>query len=110
MLILRPTIDSPTADIFATKCCSVRFEDANFELLVTNDGAAPVTVPSVIELEGRFGVRRIDNLMPHGERTIAPGETIAFYTYVDEALWAQATVLVMTDRDGGRHRVAVGAG
>jgi len=100
-------MNSTAADVFGSKCCAVRFEDTNLEIHVTNRADRPVTVPSRCELEGSFGTRVIDNLMPHGEQTIPPGETIAFYCYLDEAVWDQATALVMTDSAGAPVRAAL---
>ena len=107
MLEIRTIVDSAATEVFASKCCSLRVPDANLELHVTNRGAAPVVVLSQLDLEGEHGSKRIDGLFPGGEQRIAPGQTVAFYGYVDEELWRGSRSLVLEDSTGGRHRTSL---
>lgn len=104
MLEITIIMDSPMQDIFAVKCCSFKLLDQNLEVLVRNTGKEPVKVPSRLDLEGEAGTRRVDNLMPQGDQPIAPGQSVAFYCYIDDPVWEAARTLVMYDTDGTAYR------
>lgn len=108
MLRIKPIMDSCVEDVFGFKtCCGVRAFDQNLELQVTNQGSAPVRVPSRCDLRGGWGSHRVDTLMPFGEYTIAPGQTMAFYTYMDEQLWHKTELVVFFDDQGNEYSQAV---
>lgn len=103
-LTIKPIFNSAVDDIFGFKtCCGARAFDQNLELLVTNAGGAPITVPSRCELSGPGGTEMIENLMPYGPRVIAPGETAAFYCTLDEPRWRGVRCIAFFDTAGGRH-------
>ena len=108
MLEIRLIVDSAATEVFGTKCCNLRFPDANLELHVTNRGEESVVVQSHLDLEGDHGTKRIVSLFPGGEQRIEPGRTMAFYCYVDEELWQRSQSLVLEDERGGRHRASIG--
>jgi hypothetical protein len=109
-LIIKPIFNSVVNDIFGFKtCCGARAFDQNLELLVSNPGDAPVTVPSRCELAGPGGRQMIEHLMPHGPRTIGPGETAAFYCTLDETRWRGVRCIAFFDSAGGRHVVQLEA-
>ena len=111
MLTIKAIMGSGAEEILNFKtCCGPRAFDQNLEILITNQGDVPVGVPSECELilEGP-ATRRIRNLMPHGLQIIPPGETIAFYCYLDEVLWSRAGSLVFQDDRGNRHTAKAGA-
>ncbi len=108
MLEIRIIMNSPVEDILAFKtCCGLRMWDQNLEILVSNRGERDIVVPSHFDLEGDFGSRRVETLTPHGEKCIKPGEIIAFYCYLDEAIWATARRLVFHDSEGNPYAVAI---
>ena len=108
MLEIRLLMNTSAEEVLAFKtCCSLNMRDQNLEIHVTNRGERPATVQSRFELEGPQGTRRIDNLMPQGDRTVAPGETVAFYCYMDESVWNEATTAVFFDGRGDSLRVPV---
>jgi hypothetical protein len=106
VLEIRPIFNSCVEDIFGFKtCCGARAFDQNLELLLTNQGPAPLTVPSHCDLETDRGPERVDYLMPHGPQKIDPGETRAFYCQMDEHRWARATRIVFYDSQGRAYAV-----
>ena len=91
-------MNSPVEDIFAFKgCCGIRAFDQNLEIHVKNRGDLPVEVPSYFDLRSLSESHRIDTLMPHGVRRIEPGETKAFYCYMDESRWEKARQIIFYD-------------
>ena len=101
MLEIKPIMNSSAEDILSFKtCCSIRVWDQNLEIHVTNRGNKEVDVPSYFDLIGRRTKRRVENLMPHGTHRLKPGETIAFYCYMDEKEWEEAEQIVFYDVEG----------
>ncbi|MEW6263126.1 MAG: hypothetical protein AB1641_08595 [Thermodesulfobacteriota bacterium] len=106
MLAIKTIMNSPVADIFAFKtCCGTRAFDQNLEILLTNEGDEPVTVPSRFHLEGESWSGSIETLMPHGDQVIEPRVTIAFYCAMDEDRWTQARRLIFFDGRGNNYPV-----
>lgn len=104
MLLIEPVMDSTVEQVLNFKtCCGLKAFDQNLEIRVTNLGSAPVRVPSRCELVGPGGSEAIDCLMPHGEHTLAPKATMAFYCTMDQAKWRRANGLVMFDGRGNRY-------
>jgi hypothetical protein len=109
VLEITPVMNSACEEIFAFKtCCGLRVVDQNLELRLRNVSDRDVVVQSRCELIGPWGVRRIDNLLPPGERRLAPGELAAFYCEMDEAAWRVATEIAFYEVNGGRHARAIG--
>ncbi len=104
MLEITVIWDSAVCDIFAVKCCSFKLLDQNFEVMLKNTGDFPVTVQSHLDLVGDTETRRIRNLMPQGEQTVAPGESVSFYCDLDETVFAESRELVIYDAEGKEHR------
>ncbi len=101
MLEVKAILDSPSGDILAFKtCCGLKAMDQNLELLVSNRGGGPITVPSYFDLVLPEGASRIANLMPFGPRLIPPGRSAAFYCTMDPGLWRRATAFVFYDSRG----------
>ncbi len=109
MLDIRIIMNSPMEDILAFRtCCSLKMFDQNLEVHVTNRGADPVIVPSYFDVEGESGFRRrVDTLIPSGKHRIGADETIAFYCYMDEALWNQSRRAVFYDSAGTEYPVEI---
>jgi hypothetical protein len=108
MLKIRIIMNSAVEDILSFKtCCSLRMFDQNLEIQVKNIGISDVVIPSYFDLQGEFGSHRVETLVPHGEQCIKPGEIVAFYCFMDEAVWAKARSLVFHDTSGNRYPVAV---
>ena len=108
MLEIHIIMNSAVEDILSFKtCCSLRMYDQNLEIHVRNGGISDVVVPSWFDLEGEFGSHRVETLVPHGEQRIVPGQTIAFYCYMDEAVWAKARSLVFHDSEGNRYPIPI---
>lgn len=107
MLELTIIWDSAVQEIFAVKCCSFKLLDQNLEVLVRNTGSEPVTVPSHLDLVLDGETRRIDNLIPQGDQVIQPGQSIAFYCYLDETVFEAAKTLILFDSEGNPYRKAV---
>ena len=103
MIEIRAIMDSPVEEIFGFKCCGNRGFDQNLEILLTNHGAHPVTVPSYCDLHESSGVYRVRNLMPHGQHLIPPGATLAFYCFMDESRWNGVTRMVFHDIQGNQY-------
>ncbi|HMK33668.1 MAG TPA: hypothetical protein VK463_01280 [Desulfomonilaceae bacterium] len=99
-------MNSSVEEILAFKtCCGLRMFDQNLEIHILNQGDVPVVVPSSFALEGHFGVRHIDTLVPSGKVEIPPGTITAFYCSMDEALWNEATRMVFRDEKGNAYPV-----
>jgi len=111
VLSIKAILDSPSGDILAFKtCCGLKAMDQNLELLVSNQGSQPVTVPSHFDLVLPEGKRRIANLMPFGPRRIAPGQTAAFYCTMDPQLWQRATACLFYDTRGNSYHLPLHGG
>ncbi len=109
MLEIHPIMNSAVEDIFAFKgCCGIRSIDQNLEIQLRNVGDRPVVVPSHFVLKGKSGSQRIENLMPHGEQRIDPGDIKAFYCYLDDATWDAAEELVFYDNEENEYPVKIG--
>jgi hypothetical protein len=104
-------MNSSVEDVLAFKtCCNLKLSDQNLEILVKNQGATPVVVPSYFDLESDDGTLRIQTLIPSGNQTIPPGETIAFYCQLDETLWKKSKRLTMFDAENNRYPIRTGTG
>ena len=101
MLKLSVILNSAVETIFAAKCCAI--SDANLEIIIANQGDAPITLTGQFALEGDGGTRPL-NLYPQGRRIIAAGEAAAFYGSTDPQSWAVWRTLVAVDDGGLRHR------
>ena len=111
MLEIRVNMNSSVEDVLAFKtCCNLKLSDQNLEILVKNQGATPLTVPSYFDLESDDGTLRIQTLIPSGNQTIPPGETIAFYCQMDETLWQKSNRLTMFDAENNRYSIKTGTG
>jgi len=108
MLHIRTIMNSAADEILSFKsCCGIRAMDQNLEIHVMNAGTEPVLVPSYVDLELADGVKRIDTLMPAGKQRIGPGQTIAFYCWMDEAVWCRSHGLIAYDSEGNAFRVPI---
>ena len=106
MLTIRPIMNSCVEDILGFKtCCGLKMFDGNLEILVTNSGDHEVVVPSYFDLEIEGGTKRVEAIMPQGNHKLQPGETMAFYTQMDETLWSAALRVVFYDTDGNKYSV-----
>jgi hypothetical protein len=104
-------MNSSVEDVLAFKtCCNLKLSDQNLEILVENKGTTPIVVPSYFDLEGDDETIRIQTLIPSGDQTIPPNETIAFYCQMDETLWHKSKRLVMFDSKDNRYPVETGTG
>lgn len=108
MLEIQVNMNSPVEDVLAFKtCCGLKMFDANLEILVTNRGEKPVTLPGWFDLEGDGESKRIRAMMPPGEQRIEPGEIKAFYCQMDETMWQKSLRLVICDGDGNRYAAQI---
>lgn len=106
MLKIHPIMNSAVEEIFGFKtCCGLRAFDQNLEIHVKNLGLYPVIVPSHFELEGDYGNRRTDTLMPPGDQRIDPGQTVAFYCFMDQTIWDASRHMVFYDGEGNEYRI-----
>ncbi|RLB78231.1 MAG: hypothetical protein DRH15_10320 [Deltaproteobacteria bacterium] len=109
MLKIRPIMDSAAEDVLAFKtCCSLKVWDQNLEIHLTNTGEKETEVYSYFDLIGKNGAKRVENLMPNGKQRIKPGQTIAFYCYMDDREWGEAQKLVFYTTDNQKHVVELG--
>jgi hypothetical protein len=108
MLHIRTIMNSSADEILSFKgCCGIRAMDQNLEIHLENRSSEPVEVPSYVDLELADGVKRIETLLPSGNRRIAPGETIAFYCWMDEALWRRSRNLIAYDTTGRGYKIHI---
>ncbi len=105
MLEIRPIMNSPVGEIFSFKACGIRAYDQNLEIHLRNASDRPVVVPSHFDLKGKGKTQRINNLMPYGDQRIEPGETRAFYCYMDDREWGAAEEIVFYDSENSRYPV-----
>jgi len=100
-LKIKPIMNSSVEDVLAFRtCCSLKVFDQNLEIHITNLGKESLKIQSYCDLKGTLGTRRVDTLMPHGEQSVAPGQTIAFYCTMDEKQWEHARKLIFYDSHG----------
>jgi urease beta subunit len=105
-LEIQPIMNSAVEEIFGFKtCCGMRAFDLNLEIRITNRKDRPVYVQSLFDCMDAEASYRVDTLMPHGTRRIAPGETIAFYCTMDENRWTKAKRIVFYDTEGNPYAV-----
>ena len=108
MLHIHPIMNSPVEEIFSFKtCCGMKAFDQNLEIHLENRGTRPVEVPSYFDLKSPSGLHRIDTLMPHGVQQILPGETKAFYCYMDEGLGEKAQQMIFYDTQENTYPVEI---
>jgi hypothetical protein len=108
MLKIRTIMNSPLEDIFGFKCCyGVLTYDQNLEIHLENTSNRTVVVPSYVDLKGKYGTLRIDNLMPAGDLSIEPFDVRAFYCYMDDDVWSATRELVFYDTAGKAYRSEV---
>jgi cold shock CspA family protein len=101
-------MNSAVEDIFAFKtCCGVRVFDQNLEILITNKGKRLIRIPSYFDMEEESVFHRVDTLLPHGERALEPGQTVAFYCTMDETRWKKVRQIVFYDTGGDRYPVKI---
>ncbi|MBA4394248.1 MAG: hypothetical protein C0407_11925 [Desulfobacca sp.] len=101
-------MNSTVEDILAFKtCCGLKMFDQNLEIHLTNQGDAPVIVPSYCDLETGEGTKRISTLTPPGEHHLQPGELMAFYCSMDETLWNKARLITFFDKEGNRYSTSI---
>ena len=106
MLKIHPIFNSPVEEIFGFKtCCNIRAFDQNLEIQLRNVGDRPVVVPSHFDMEGEQGTKRIETLLPSGMQRIQPKDILAFYCYMEENDWNQATRIVFYDDNGNKYPV-----
>jgi len=103
-LQIKAIMNSAVEDVLAFRtCCSLKVFDQNLEVHITNQGERYVKVPSYFDLVGKFGTQRVDTLIPHGEHSLAPGQTIAFYCTMDENHWEKSRQMVFYDNQGNEY-------
>ena len=97
-------MNSAVEDILAFRtCCSLKAFDQNLEVHITNHGDRGLKVPSYFDLAGESGTQRVETLLPHGEQSLAPGQTIAFYCTMDEKQWERAQQMIFYDSQGNAY-------
>jgi hypothetical protein len=92
-------------DVLAFKCCNL--PDQNLEIHIRNTGDRSVGIRGYVELENDNETMRCNHLYPPWERTLASGETAAFYCHMESELWNQYNVLVVYDGDGNAYRFPI---
>ncbi|MEW6444199.1 MAG: hypothetical protein AB1640_24915 [bacterium] len=105
MLEIRVIMNSPVEEILAFKCCHML--DLNLELHLKNTGPVPVSVPSSCELVNDQERLRIDYLYPQGGYSIQPGEIVAFYCSLDDAIFDRFRAIVFRDGAGREHTASL---
>lgn len=101
-------MNSSVEDILAFKtCCGLKMFDQNLEIHLTNLGKSTLTVPSYCDLETGGETKRITTLTPPGEHPLKPGELMAFYCSLDDALWQQARSITFYDKEGRRYTTSL---
>jgi hypothetical protein len=102
-------MNSCVEDILGFKtCCGLKMFDGNLEILVTNSGDGEIVVPSFFDLEMESGTKRVEAIMPQGNHKLQPGETMAFYTQMDETVWSAALRVIFYDTVGNRYSTEIG--
>ncbi len=101
MLKIRVIMNSSIEDVLAFKCCHLL--DQNFEIHLTNLSHEPVGVSNSCQLANSEGRLRIDYLYPPGGYVIQPGETVAFYCTLSDAVFERYDSIVFCDQTGREH-------
>ena len=100
-LEIRPIMNTTTEEIFRFKsCCNIQAFDQNLEIHVSNRGDRTIAVHSYFDLKGDTTSKRFENLMPNGIRHIRPGETVAFYCFMEDKIWDDAKQISFYDTEG----------
>jgi hypothetical protein len=107
-LEIRPMMNTTAEEIFQFKsCCNIQTFDQNLEIHISNRGDRSIAVHSYFDLKSDTTSRRFENLMPNGIRHIQPGETIAFYCFMEEKTWDVAKQIFFYDTQGKSYSVNI---
>ena len=107
-LEIRPIMNTPTEEIFQFKsCCNIKNFDQNLEIHISNRGDRTIAVHSYFDLRGDLESCRFEAVMPHGIRHIKPGETMAFYCFMEDKYWNVAKEMVFYDTEGKSYSVDI---
>jgi len=94
-------MNSSVEEIFAKKCCNI--PDQNLEIHLHNAGDREIVIQSFFDLEKENETKRIDNLFPWEDRLILPGETVAYYCFMEEEIWKRYNAITFFDSTGKRY-------
>jgi len=101
MLDIQVAINSPVEDIFNFKC--INAHDQNLEIRLRNDGNKVLTIVSYCDLAGDSGTLRVNYLYPQGPQKIIPGDTVAFYCFMDENRFKEFREIILYDSNGRKY-------
>ena len=101
MLEIKVIMNSSIEDVLAFKCCHLM--DQNLEIHLKNVGQESLSVPNSCELVNEDGRLSINYLYPQGGYTIRPGETVAYYCALSDALFEKYQSIVFRDSLGREH-------
>ena len=107
MLEIKVIMNSSIEEVLAFKCCHLM--DQNLEIHLKNSSQELVTIPSSCELVNEEGRFIIDYLYPQGGYTIHPGETVAYYCSLSDAVFEKYQSIVFRDTLGREHRASLEA-
>ena len=101
MLEIRVIMNSSIEEVLSFKCCHLM--DQNLEIHVRNVGQESLTVPNTCELVNEEERFQINYLFPQGGYTIHPGETVAYYCTLPDAVFEKYQSIVFRDGRGREH-------
>jgi hypothetical protein len=108
VLEIHTNMNSCVEEILGFKtCCGAQFIDQNLEILIRNIGSEEITVLSSFDLETTDGITQVRAIAPGKARTVSPGEVIAFYCRMDDAVWTKTRRLFFRDSRGRVHVAVV---
>jgi hypothetical protein len=105
MLEIKVIMNSSIEEVLAFKCCHLM--DQNLEIHLKNVGQESLAVPSSCELVNEDGRFSINYLYPQGGYTIHPGETVAYYCSLPDAVFEKYQSIVFRDASGREHRATL---
>lgn len=110
MLEVTVILDSPVADIFASKCCGGGLPDQTLEIHVMNRRTTEIALQSRLRLASGDEALDWTAVCPAGGRRIPPGDVVALYADLDAALIAAFHTLILFEANGTEHRFPLGGG
>jgi hypothetical protein len=105
MLGISIFMNTSMEEVIAFKCCAL--PDQNLEIHLHNSGTETIVVTSRFVLDNGPKPLTITAVYPPGGIKLAPGQTAAIYTSMDERVWAQYRSISFEEQGGRLHNFAI---
>lgn len=101
MLDIQVVINTPLEEVFNFKCLAA--SDQNLEIRLRNDGDNILDILSYCDFFGEGETIRVNYLYPQEPQKIVPGDSVAFYCYMDENRFKTFQKIAIYDSEGHKY-------